>query len=164
MAKEKLSKEVVRKGENDLLVLKVFRENKRTKLYLKVDKKIEELFQIEGTRESSYYKNDGNPLQFYEIGEPCEAVATLLEYDTKNRRIKIKEYGNPLVDSYGSMNFSILRSVGSSEGISVEIHRLISEEALIEWANELKEYIVRLYKNFVRTMELTVIIEKKEVF
>jgi hypothetical protein len=161
MAKEKLNKQVVKFDDRKLLVMKITREKGKAKLYLQTDEAIENIFRKEDIHDSENYTCDKQPLRYYDLleGEEEESYKSLMS------NIRLNSYGsNFIIGSYSmDKNISILRSVGISQGITIEINRLISEEMLTEWANILKDFVAKLYKNFVRPLEISVTIEKREV-
>ena len=152
---KKLEMKKVQVGENNLLLMNVKRENGKTKLSLKVCNEIEMLFRKEDIKESDVYKLDGGKLSFY-------ALDSEQDYERLLEGVTIGSYGRPFIYD-GNMNFSILRTVGIAQGVELEITHLVSEEALTEWAKKLKEFVVKLYKNYLKPVEITVTIQKKEV-
>jgi len=151
-----IKSQVVEIGSNTLLLMKVNRVEGKTKLSLKVSPEIEGLFKKEQKRESNIYKIDGRKLSFYEWDDNEH------NYERVMSNVELNTYGREFLRS-GEFNFSVLRTVGISEGVDIEIDKLISEETLTEWSKNLKDFTVKLYKNFLKPIEITVTIEKREV-
>ena len=151
-----IKSQVVEIGSNTLLLMKVNRVEGKTKLSLKVSPEMEGLFKKEQKRESNIYKIDGRKLSFYEWDDNEHNYERVMSY------VELNTYGREFLRS-GEFNFSVLRTVGISEGVDIEIDKLISEETLTEWSKNLKDFTVKLYKNFLKPIEITVTIEKREV-
>ena len=151
-----IKSQVVEIGSNTLLLMKVNRVEGKTKLSLKVSPEMEGLFKKEQKRESNIYKIDGRKLSFYEWDDNEH------NYERVMSNVELNTYGREFLRS-GEFNFSVLRTVGISEGVDIEIDKLISEETLTEWSKNLKDFTVKLYKNFLKPIEITVTIEKREV-
>src|SRR3990167_7153873 len=134
-----IKSQVVEIGSNTLLLMKVNRVEGKTKLSLKVSPEIEGLFKKEQKRESNIYKIDGRKLSFYEWDENEH------NYERVMSNVELNTYGREFLRS-GEFNFSVLRTVGISEGVDIEIDKLISEETLTEWSKNLKDFTVKLYK------------------
>jgi len=157
VAKNK-TKKVVKKDDNKILVMNVNRENGKTKLFIKVSPEIENVFKTEDTHESNIYK-DGDTKHFYYLRKPdTEEELNNLVSDTR-----ISDYGNQLFDGYRT-NLSLLRTVGISEGVNFEITHLIGEEMLTKYAERMKIFVLKLYKQFIRKVEINVVLEKVEVY
>ncbi len=156
MTKKVINTDVVKKGDNKILLMKLLRENGKTKLYLKTAPEIESVFRTEQTNESRVYKDEDNFHSYYNQLSNEDSLVSLVD------NIRLNNYGTQLVDGYRK-NLSLLRTVGISNGILFEIQGLIGEEMLEEWSKTLKEFILKLYKSYVRPVEITLILEKKEV-
>ena len=158
MKTEHIREATVKDTEGTILSLNVLRENDKTVLSIKTNKEIEKLFQNPSTANSEVYNHDGRKLSYYNFPTPER------EEELKNffHPFRINKYGSQLIYN-GDKNFSLLRTVGLSQGIKIEVQDLISEELLTEWVQKFKEMVIKTYKNFVRPIEINVIIEKREV-
>lgn len=156
MTKKVINTDVVKKGDNKILLMKLLRENGKTKLYLKTAPEVEAVFRTEQTTVSTVYKDEDTFHNFYKQLSNEDNLVNLVD------NVRLNSYGTQLFDGYRK-NLSLLRTVGISNGILFEIQGLIGEEMLEEWSRTLKEFILKLYKSYVRPVEITLILEKKEV-
>lgn len=152
---EKIEIKKVNVENKALLDLSIKREEGKVKLSIKVAEEIENLYKQTEQKESGKYQLNGAGLMFYAWNND-NRTADIME------DIALNDYGKAFVFE-NSFNFSVLRTVNISEGITVEITNLVSEEALVEWCKKLKEFVVKLYKNYLKPCEITVLIQTKEV-
>ena len=150
-------KEKKKKNKLELLDLKIYRSpsddvkkrlqnNANIYLWIKVHPLIEELFKHEVIEESTIYKTpEGAPLKFYAWGAYDADTATELERLARTVGAKISSYGTAFGDEYRGWNYSILRTVGISNGVEISLNGLISIDVLDKWAKNLKEFVKLLY-------------------
>jgi len=120
------------------------------KLYIEVVPKIEELFRTDDVKISRNYKNSkGEGLRYYSNKEEItKFIARFNEIESRNRAT-VEYYGmNFYKNEY--VNFSILRTVGISEGVEVIIDGLVLQQEFKIWLADFAQYIKFLYMNFVQ--------------
>lgn len=141
-------------------LLRITRENGKTKLFLKILPEMEEIFKSEDVQESRVYGVDGQNHRFYEKTENEDNLRNLMRGECA---IRLNDYGTRLIDGNGYFNLSIFRTVGLSEGKYFDVESLISEEMLLDYAKAVKNFCVKLYKNYIRKVEINVTFDVKEV-
>lgn len=152
------SKTVTASTENNsskILELNVKRVENKIKLYIKVAKEIEEIFKHPPIVESDNYNNNGEKIKYYKYKEEQKLL-------TNNENLLLNEFGSNFIIN-GKFNLSIIRSVGISSGITLDIKGLISEEMLINWSKTLKDFLVKIYKQYIRVIEIEISMNVKEM-
>ena len=124
------------------------RKNGEQILSIKTVEEIEKLFTSDEVVRSEIYKDErGVGLEFYKFKSD---VYKFLENYNKYKEFKV------VLDSYGQafmeervVNLSLLRTKGISEGVKVKIDKLIVDNEVKAWIEELAKFIKYLYSNFV---------------
>lgn len=127
-------------------------------LFIKLDPKIVALFKTKSIRKSENYLDEsGNGLKFYEPKPSHQQW--VVDFQNQNRIgiSNLDNYGTELV-SEGQMNFSLLRTVGIEDGVSLRITSLITDVRFNNWVETLGSFIKFIYKNYIVDSEIRVTI------
>lgn len=124
------------------------RRNGYQLLSLRVSPKIAAIFQTAGAKikTSEKYKNANNePLTYHEYSDTLAAAVGKI---IARRYYHMQSYGTNLIDG-GTFNFSLLRTVGIEQGITVQIQDLILNEDVNKWIIELSDFLKMLGKIYI---------------
>lgn len=150
----------IKKGDKVLLDSRIIRKIDHIRWILFVHPDIEEIFKGEKVDVSSTWTDpNGEPYEFYT--EPHYDTNTELGGYIHNQGC-YSNYGNYFFKEDGTPNLAVLRTVGiSSHPLVFKLRRPYAEETLIEGQRVLKQFIVKLYHDFIRPVtiktELTII-------
>ena len=155
---ENVHTETAEKQDKEIATIKVDRVNNSLVLKLKILPEIEGFFKSDEIRESQNWGN-GQMLKFYR-------KQTLYSDSTEKGRFLGEYY-----DDFGSqfingnkVNIAILRTVGSSDGfIELNLDNKYSEESLVSGVKELKNFILLLYKKFVKPIKIECSLQVVEI-
>lgn len=137
------------KNKNYEFEVKAKNENGNLILFLKIDKEIEELLKSDERESMSWKDENDNNLKFYKFDNNNELHNFLnnkkFYYGNYEVWVDFDNYGNGLISNLGnnriSINASILRTVGLSQGIKFKVTSLINCEQLQLYLNTLTETI-----------------------
>jgi hypothetical protein len=155
--KKKEEKEKAKVKKENLIQCRIW-GNKDIRIYLWVSSEIEDLFKYreDSIQTSDCYKGPSGGHKFYPTQPQLKEFASSMYCN-------IDAYGRAL--NGGGYNFSILRTKGLKNGQRFYLHDgLYSREYLQKWAENLKILVVKLYKSYVRPIDLEVTIAKKELW
>jgi len=146
------------KGDNVLLELAITR-NENIEITFRLSTEIEQFFQrtsIKSKNTTKWKDVNGNYPDFYEwksSGSDAVADGFMESY--------LNTYGGPLFDGERA-NVSILRTVNSSHGITLSFGEMMSKETIEEFARQVRDFVLKLYKQFIRkvTVKTTITVEE----
>ena len=164
MENTKKKKKITTKEGYNLGIIKLIRHSNQTlNIYLKLNKNIEEIFKSNKKETSRTYLNEkGEKHKYYNYAnnEILNRLHTLLLMPFP---YSFKGYGEVL--DYGTYNYSILRTVGISKGINLQIrNEIYSMNFFKEYITNLRELIKNLYKEFIREVEVKTTLTIKELW
>gem|GEM_PF-6373833 len=122
------------------------KRNNGLSLFIRTAKEVEDLFRSDSTRRSNrYFTPAGDKLIFYGKNENVSKIEKFFDVD-------LSDYGSPLIldPEDGAYNRSVLRTVDISSGIELRVDELISKEELVDWVNNLKDLVRRMYVEYVK--------------
>lgn len=129
-------------------------------LKIKVAKELEGAFTTEEKKRSGVYKNEaGKGLQFYAMTPSLSGFITTYRRNVSCPSIEgLDNYGVYMVNESGYYNFSIIRTVGISEGITVRIDKIILNRDVETWISEFAKFLKFTYENLVGEKEISAVI------
>lgn len=157
--KEVLKSKEIRKGGEEIATLKIVRKGGKLLMNLKCNKLIEDMFKNPTVKTSNVYKVGNQKLEFYELTPIVEKVEKL----AYNFQARIGNYGGYFKDGNNYYNYSLIRTKGISDGITLEVTELVSLEILQAYCENFKKFIVDLFRNYVRDAEISTTITMKNV-
>lgn len=125
-------------------------------LYVKTTKEIAELFKSANgvAKSENYFDKDGNNLRYQK-----EETEKLAQYVSKFQSqgygmgCKLDRYGtNFIIDR--AYNFSILRTKGIADGVTVKVNELILEDDVANWVQALGAFLKFLHRNYIDKVEV----------
>jgi len=121
-------------------------------LYIKVDPEIEDLFRAETIQSSSTYVDEnGKGLEYYDTKPDIAEIEEKFNSPMFGRstRIQLGNYGTSFYRQ-GAINFSILRTVGISEGKNIVVDKIVIDNEVKQWMHDLAQFLKHLYINFIK--------------
>ena len=150
--------EVIDKRKKVLLTLKVKRTPNGISLFLK-SPQLETVFQT----------LDGGRTDHNQDSRWPGVCGYRLEPGSSNELARHLSGGNAIFNKWGErldhggyFNFSILRAVGLSVGVQVELPGPYSSHFIKDWIEQLKSWAKNLYRDFLSPIDLQLIITTKE--
>lgn len=128
--------------------------SEKTKLYIRVAKEVEEIIKNACQAEPKESRAWGT--KFYE--HKSEA-STLKSKFTDG---KYNSYGDNLM--YGNVaNISVLRTVGVSNGVTIELKQLYPDAMLTSYAEQVRGFVKDLYTQFLRKVVVKASLSLEEI-
>jgi len=154
---KKEGKEKAKVKKKNLVKCKIWGK-KDIRIRLKVSSEVENLFRFreDHIQTSSAYRGPSGGHRYYPTNAQLQSFAT-------GMYCNLDAYGLAL--NSGSYNLSILRTEGLRNGQVFYLHNgLYSREFLERWAENLKTFVIKLYKSYIRAIDLKVTITKRELW
>lgn len=153
-SKKESGKTKVYKGDKKLAIIRIRRKSGELYLYIKTNNELESFFKTNRTNTSDIYHN-GQPLEFYGLKHVLRDIQS--QYGQN-----LREYGKELRMGMG-YNFSLLRTKGISQGIELELTELLSKELIEDYIVNVKEFIKKLYRDYIKDLEVKTELEVKDL-
>ncbi|MCI0748844.1 MAG: hypothetical protein L0Y58_25845 [Verrucomicrobia subdivision 3 bacterium] len=148
--------EIIDKRKNTLLTLKVRRTLNGISLFLKSEP-LECVFQTMASGREDHSQDSRWPkISGYRLDSSHELARHL-----SGCNLIFNKWGERL-DTGGYYNFSIVRAVGLSKGVTIEMAGPYSSAFIKEWINQLKSWTKNLYRDFLAPIDLQLTITTKE--
>jgi hypothetical protein len=150
-----------------LMKVEIGRRDDSIYLYLKVHPRIEHLFYTPKKTASEVYKTGKQEkASYYFLGatyneEFVHKVDVVRQLENKFH-VGLFDYGFHLMRE-GRCNFSVLRTVGISKGVSICIDSLIPVEAMENWVKSLKVFVASVYKEYVSKASVSCVMNIEDI-
>lgn len=141
------------KTDNNLIEVKILRDNGDIKLYIKACAEFENY--LKNTRKlttKEKFCNTEDTYKFYDVR--IDGLSENAEYDSAMRDLIL----------YNRLNFAVLRIKGISEGIEIKLNKLISINDLNLLLRRFILDFKNFYKDYIKGFEISCIIQNKDIF
>lgn len=119
---------------------------------MKLHEDIEGLFKTDEKETSEKYLDpDGDGIKYYGLTDKLQDFTE--KYCRSYAYVYLAEYGTKLFKD-GYLNASMLRTVGTSEGVEIVIDNLILDNEIQKWLTSLAEFIKFIYSNYIERTEV----------
>jgi len=151
---------VIEKGGRELMDLEIVRDEKIF-ISFRLAPEIEQFFKNVSAGEKSTTKwllADGTPPKYYDwkTGDGIDAIADAFFGSVFNT------YGERLFDGERA-NIAFLRTVHSSKGVVFGFDEMMSKETLEQFAIQVRDFVIRLYKQFIRKVVVKASVQIEEL-
>jgi hypothetical protein len=139
-------------GNNNLIEVKIIRDNGEIKLYVRACPEFEEY--LKNTRKitkNENFCNTGVTYNFYD--GRTDGLSENSEYDSAVRELI----------SYNRLNFAVLRIKGISDGVEIKLNKLVSVEDLNILMRKFIFDFKKFYRDYIKGFEISVIIQNKDI-
>lgn len=136
------------RAKKNVAEIDLTREDGKQILTIKVSAEIEKLFKTDETQTSErYVDSDGDGLEYYT--EKASLARFMEKYNrVSSNRVELARYGTELFLD-GKPNLSVLRTVGISEGIEVEVTDFVVDTEIQAWCQTLADFLKFMYNGFI---------------
>lgn len=140
-----------------ICTLSFVREEGHQHLKIKIDEALEKAFSSKEKRTSKIYLDKaGKGLAYYgEVPGLRDFVENFRKSASLDTPISgLDNYGTNMFNDSGLFNFSVVRTVGISQGITLKLDKIILDKDVERWIGQFARFLKFIYGNLVGKKEI----------